>query len=68
MATPTAADALNLKGFLSSVRLGTDQLTHTPMLQGNRETIVEEVSPEDRFVSSLAARFSLRNHLLAGFW
>lgn len=51
----TVEDALDLKTFLSSVRLGTDQLTHTPMLQSNREQIVEDVSAEDRFVSSLAA-------------
>jgi len=55
MATTDTADGLSLKGFLTSVRLGSEQLTLTPMLQENRETIVEDVSPEDRFASSLAA-------------
>ena len=55
MTSPAVVDPLNVKTFLTSVRLGTDQLTHTPMVQGNREKIVEDVTPEDRFVSSLAA-------------
>ena len=55
MTSPAVVDPLNVKTFLTSVRLGTDQLTHTPMVQGNREKIVEDVTPEDRFVWSLAA-------------
>lgn len=57
MPSPSAAveESLSVKSFLSSVRLSAEQLTLTPMLQANRETIVEDVSAEDRFVSSLAA-------------
>lgn len=55
MTMPATATPLNIQSFLSSVRLSTDLVTHTPMLQSNREKIEEDVSPEDRFVSSLAA-------------
>lgn len=46
---------LNLKSFLSSVRLSTDVAAPTPMLQQNLEKVQEEVTPEDRFISSMAA-------------
>ena len=46
---------LNLKSFLSSVRLNPEAPPATPMLQQNLEAVNEEVTPEDRFVSSLAA-------------
>lgn len=46
---------LNLKTFLSSVRLNPEVANPTPMLQQNLETVHEEVTPEDRFISSLAA-------------
>lgn len=55
MSTTAVAEPLDLKTFLGSVRMGAESLTLTPMLQSNLETIVEDVSPEDRFVSSLAA-------------
>lgn len=46
---------LNLKSFLSSVRLSPDVATPTPMLQSNLEKVVEDVSSEERFISSMAA-------------
>jgi len=51
----TTTTALDLKTFLASVKLGTEVDKPTPMLQGHLERIVEEVSPEERFVSGLAA-------------
>ncbi len=47
--------AVNLKSFLSSVRLKPEIGSPTPMLQGHLEKIVDDVSPEERFVSSIAA-------------
>jgi type VI secretion system protein ImpC len=49
------ATELNLKSFLSSVRLSTEGSAPTPMLQQNLEKVQEEVTPEDRFISSMAA-------------
>src|SRR6185312_1741862 len=46
---------LNLKNFLSSVRLDAEKAKATPMLQSNLETVIEDVSAEERFVSSMAA-------------
>jgi type VI secretion system protein ImpC len=46
---------LNLKSFLSSVRLTADVASPTPMLQSNLDKVVEDVSTEERFVSSMAA-------------
>lgn len=46
---------LNLKSFLSSVRLNADVASPTPMLQQNLEKVNEEVTPEERFISSMAA-------------
>jgi len=51
----TTTQSLDLKTFLSSVKLGTEVDKPTPMLQSNLEKIVEDVSPEERFVSGLAA-------------
>lgn len=48
-------EPLTIQAFLSSVRLSPEARPFTPMLQKNLETIVEDVSPEDRFASSLAA-------------
>jgi len=50
--TETAPD---LTGFLSSVRLSTEVDSPTPMLQEDLETVVEDVSEEERFISSMAA-------------
>jgi type VI secretion system protein ImpC len=49
---------LSLKSFISSVRLKPEKPEvdkPTPMLQQNLETIVDRVSDEERFISSLAA-------------
>jgi type VI secretion system protein ImpC len=51
----TTTEPLNLKSFLSSVRLNPDVPKPTPMVEGNGEKVHEEVSPEDRFISSMAA-------------
>ena len=55
MAETTTTQSLDIKTFLSSVKLGAEVAKPTPMLQSNLETIVEDVSAEERFVSSLAA-------------
>jgi type VI secretion system protein ImpC len=49
------AQAIDLKRFLSSMRLKTDVAAPTPMVRENLTQVVEEVSDEDRFLSSLAA-------------
>jgi type VI secretion system protein ImpC len=48
-------DALTLKSFLSSVRLDAEVETPTPMLQSSLDKVVENVSAEERFISSMAA-------------
>jgi type VI secretion system protein ImpC len=48
-------EAPSLKSLLASVRLGTDVSTPRPMIQSALETIVEDVTPEERFISSMAA-------------
>jgi type VI secretion system protein ImpC len=55
MTQSTTTEDLNLKTFLSSVKLSPEIGKPKPMLQSNLETIVEDVSAEERFVSSLAA-------------
>ena len=53
--TPTST-TINLKTLLSSVRLKPENLsTAKPMLTGNLETIVVDVTDEERFASSIAA-------------
>jgi type VI secretion system protein ImpC len=46
---------LTLSRFLASVRLAPEVQTPTPMLQSSLEKIVEDVSVEERFISSMAA-------------
>ena len=46
---------LDLAGFLSSVRLETEVSDPTPMLQDKLTTVKEDVSEEERFLSSLAS-------------
>jgi len=46
---------LTLQNFLSSVRLKPEVASPTPMLQGALEKIVDQVTPEERFISSMAA-------------
>src|SRR5262245_60775980 len=53
--TTVVEEALDLKQFLSSVRLKPEIEQPRPMLQSNLEKIVEEVSAEERFISSMAA-------------
>ncbi|MEZ0227525.1 MAG: type VI secretion system contractile sheath large subunit [Planctomycetota bacterium] len=49
------AVALDIKRFLTSMRLGELKSAPTPMIQDNLQKVTEEVSDEDRFVSGLAA-------------
>jgi len=55
MAESATAEVLDLASFLSSVRLDAAVAKKTPMVQGNLETVVEDVSAEERFISSMAA-------------
>lgn len=45
----------DLKSFLSSVRLEPEVESHTPMIQSNLDTVIEKVSAEERFISTMAA-------------
>lgn len=45
----------DLKTFLSSVRLSTEVAPQTPMIQANLDKVVEQVSQEERFISTMAA-------------
>ena len=53
----TTEQSLNLKSFLSSVRLDSGAASPKPMLESNLEKVADEraVSPEERFASSMAA-------------
>jgi type VI secretion system protein ImpC len=53
--TEEAVETLDLKRFLSSMRLDTEVSEPVPMLQDELQTIAEAVSDEDRFISGLAA-------------
>jgi type VI secretion system protein ImpC len=53
--TEEAVETLDLKRFLSSMRLNVEVAEPVPMLQDELQTIAEEVSDEDRFISGLAA-------------
>ena len=46
---------LSLKSFISSVRLDPKVEKPTPMLQDNLQKIVDDVTDEERFISSMAA-------------
>jgi len=46
---------LNLKRFLSSMRLSTEISEPVPMIQDNLRQVKEDVSDEDRFISGMAA-------------
>lgn len=48
-------EMLDLKRFLSSMRLNPDFSSPVPMLSDNMETVAENISDEDRFVSGMAA-------------
>ncbi len=49
------AQAIDLKRFLSSVKLGELSKPPLPMIQENFQKVVEEVSDEERFLAGLAA-------------
>lgn len=51
----TTTTSPDLQGFLTSVRLKPELASPRPMIQSNLDEIVEEVSPEERFVSTMAA-------------
>lgn len=51
----STTERVSLRSLLSSVRLNPEIGSPTPMLQANLEKIVEEVTPEERFISSMAA-------------
>ncbi len=53
--TEEKTETLNLTRFLSSMRLRTEISEPTPMVQENLTVVKEDVSEEDRFLSSLAA-------------
>jgi type VI secretion system protein ImpC len=53
--TEEKVETLDLKRFLSSMRLSTEVSEPVPMIQENLLTVAEEVSDEDRFISGLAA-------------
>ena len=48
-------DTLDLKRFLSSMRLNPEISEPVPMVTNNLETVAEDVGEEDRFISGLAA-------------
>ncbi|GIW70584.1 MAG: intracellular growth locus iglB [Planctomycetota bacterium] len=49
------AQQVTVKRFLSSLRLNPEHAAPKPMVQDNLQTVVEEVSEEDRLLSGLAA-------------
>jgi type VI secretion system protein ImpC len=54
--TATAtAESLDLKRFLSSMRLNPDVAEPVPMVTDNLQTIAENIRDEDRFISGMAA-------------
>lgn len=54
-ATATATRTVDLKRFLSSMRLGAEVGELTPMVQDGYQVVKDDVSEKDRFVSGLAA-------------
>lgn len=53
--TPESGQVLDLKRFLSSMRLNTEVSDLVPMVSNNLETITENIRDEDRFISGMAA-------------
>lgn len=53
--TEEKAEALDLKRFLSSMRLSTEVAEPVPMVQEGLTVIKEDVRDEDRFISGMAA-------------
>ena len=54
-AAPATGEALDLKRFLSSMRLDSEVSDLIPMVSNNLETIAENIRDEDRFISGMAA-------------
>ncbi|MDP3010589.1 MAG: type VI secretion system contractile sheath large subunit [Methylococcales bacterium] len=54
-AAPATSEALDLKRFLSSMRLDSEVSDLIPMVSNNLETIAENIRDEDRFISGMAA-------------
>lgn len=54
-AEPMDVNSLGLPQFLSSVRLSTDLPQRRPMVTSNFQSVTEDVSAEERFLSGLAA-------------
>lgn len=53
--TEEVKEALDLSSFLSSVRLSSEFSSPTPMVTDDLKGVTEEVSAEERFISSMAA-------------
>ncbi|MCX5847180.1 MAG: type VI secretion system contractile sheath large subunit [Deltaproteobacteria bacterium] len=53
--TAEKTEELDLKRFLSSMRLSTEMKEPVPMVQDNLQVVKEDVSDEDRFLSGMAA-------------
>jgi len=53
--TEVKTEELDVKRFLSSMRLSTDIKEPTPMIQDNLQVVKEDISDEDRFLSGMAA-------------
>lgn len=53
--TAQETQALDLKRFLSSMRLQTDVAEEVPMVQGDLDVVRTDISDENRFISGLAA-------------
>lgn len=51
----TTSEALDLKRFLSSMKLNPDVSEPVPMVSDNLETVTENIRDEDRFISGMAA-------------
>jgi len=52
--TEEKTEELDLKRFLSSMRLSTELKEAVPMIQDNLQVVKEDVSEEDRFLSGMA--------------
>ncbi len=53
--TEEKVETLDLKRFLSSMRLSTEVAEPVPMIQDGLQTVKEDVRDEDRFISGMAA-------------
>ncbi len=53
--TAERTEELDIKRFLSSMRLSTEVKEPVPMIQDNLQIVKEDVSEEDRFLSGMAA-------------